>query len=167
MLILGACSRNANSRPEPVFEHLLGRQGQPRGAQVYAVHLSDWKGCSQDPPLPRPRVRVGSGGEGISCQGSLPTWSLPKVSSSFSSFLHPWLLHLGSFSFAVAKGFATLLLSSYYSITLGHAEVPGRIHNLSGPLHVWAGHSLADEIKLCTVWLKRGGWMLLHWFIQW
>jgi len=39
----------------------VGRQGQPRGAQVYAMHLSDWEGWSQDPPLPRPHLRVGSG----------------------------------------------------------------------------------------------------------
>jgi len=39
--------------------------GQPRGAQVYAMYLSDWKRWSQDPPLPRPHLRVGGGGEGI------------------------------------------------------------------------------------------------------
>ena len=40
----------------------MGRQGQPRGAQVYAMCLSDG---SQDPPLPRSHLRVGSGGEGV------------------------------------------------------------------------------------------------------
>ena len=68
------CSRNTKSWPEAVIEHLMGRQGQPRGAQLYAVHLSDQKSWSQDPPLPRPRLRVGSGGEGISCWRFLPTW---------------------------------------------------------------------------------------------
>jgi len=48
-----------------VIEHLVGRQGQPRRAQLHAIHLSDWKGCSQDPPLPRPHLRVGSRGKGI------------------------------------------------------------------------------------------------------
>src|SRR5699024_7847101 len=62
---LGQCSRNAKSCLETVIEHLVGRQGQPRGAQVYAMHLSDWEGCSQDPPLPRPHLRVGSGNESI------------------------------------------------------------------------------------------------------
>ena len=58
-------SRNAKSQLEPVIEHLIGRQGQPRRAQNYAVHLSDQKGQSQDPPLPRPHLRVGSGCKGI------------------------------------------------------------------------------------------------------
>ena len=43
----------------------MGGQGQPRGAQAHAVQLSDQKGCSQDPPLPRPHLRAGSGGKGI------------------------------------------------------------------------------------------------------
>jgi len=33
--------------------------------QCNAVHLSDWKGWSQDPPLPGGHLRVGSGGKGI------------------------------------------------------------------------------------------------------
>ena len=57
------CSRNAKSQFEPVIEHLVGRQGQARGAQVHVMELSDRKGRSQDPPLPRPHLRVGSGGQ--------------------------------------------------------------------------------------------------------
>ena len=38
------CSRNAKSRLETVIEHLVGKQGQPRGAQVHVMQLSDWKG---------------------------------------------------------------------------------------------------------------------------
>jgi len=38
------CSGDAESRPEAVIEHLVRRQGQPRGAQLYAVYLSDEKG---------------------------------------------------------------------------------------------------------------------------
>lgn len=67
------CSGNAKSRPEVVIEHLVGRQGQPRGAQAYAMYLSDRKGWNQDSPLPRPHLRAGSGGEDISCWRSLPT----------------------------------------------------------------------------------------------
>ena len=48
VLIIDCCSGNAKSWPEPVIEHLVGRQGQPTGAQVHAVQLSDWKGWSQD-----------------------------------------------------------------------------------------------------------------------
>uniref|UniRef100_A0A8C9ELT5 Peroxisomal trans-2-enoyl-CoA reductase n=1 Tax=Pavo cristatus TaxID=9049 RepID=A0A8C9ELT5_PAVCR len=35
------------------------------GAQVHAVHLSNKKGWSQDPRLPRFHLRVGSGGKGV------------------------------------------------------------------------------------------------------
>ena len=120
------CIGNAKSWPEAVIEHLVGRQGQRRGAQVHAVHLSNQKGWSQDRPLPTPRLRVGSEGEGISCQRSLPTWGLPKISNSFPSFLHQWLLRLGSLSFAVAKDFVTLLLSSLYIITDFMKEIKAR-----------------------------------------
>jgi len=48
-----------------VIEHLVGRQGQPRGAQVHAVYLSDQKGWSQDAPLPRLHLRAGSGSKAI------------------------------------------------------------------------------------------------------
>ena len=57
ILSLACCSGNAKSWPEPVVEPQVGRQGQPRGVQVHAVHLSYWNGCSQDPPLPRPHLR--------------------------------------------------------------------------------------------------------------
>ena len=50
---------------ETVIEHLVGRQGQPRGAQVHEMFLSDQMRWSQDAPLPRPHLRVGSGGRGI------------------------------------------------------------------------------------------------------
>ena len=49
---------------------------------MYAMNLSDWKGWSQDPPLPRPHLRVGSGGEGDLTGDPY----LPKA-SSFSSFV--------------------------------------------------------------------------------
>ena len=32
---------------------------------MHVMNLSDRKGWSRDPPLPRPHLRVGSGGEGI------------------------------------------------------------------------------------------------------
>jgi len=46
------------------MENLVGKQDQPRGAQVHAILLSDQKGWSQDSPLPRAHLRAGSGGEG-------------------------------------------------------------------------------------------------------
>ena len=61
------CSRNAESQTETVMEHLLGRQGQPRGAQVHAMHLNDGKGWNQDPPLPRPHLRAGRGKTRAAC----------------------------------------------------------------------------------------------------
>ena len=59
------CSRNAKSKPEAVIEHQVGRKGQPRGAQVHAMTLSDWNGCSQDPPLPIPHLSAVSVGKHI------------------------------------------------------------------------------------------------------
>jgi len=44
--------RNAKSWLEALIEHLLGRQGQPKGAQVYAMHLSDQKGRARIHPFP-------------------------------------------------------------------------------------------------------------------
>jgi len=38
------------------------------GGQVQAMLLGDWKGWSQDPPLPRPHLRAGSGDKGISLE---------------------------------------------------------------------------------------------------
>ena len=66
-------SGDAESRPEAVIEHLVRRQGQPRGAQLHAMHLNDWEGWSLDPPLPRLHLRVVRVGENISCRRSLPT----------------------------------------------------------------------------------------------
>ena len=110
-MMVRLCSGNAESRPKTVIEHLVGRQGQARGVQVHAMYLSDWNRWSQDAALPRPHLRVSSGGEGISCWRFLSTWAFPKVSSNFPLFLHLWLLYLGPFSFAVAKGF---VLPCYY-----------------------------------------------------
>ena len=109
---------------EQGFEHLVGRQGQPRGAQVCAMQLSGQKGWNQDPPPPIPHLRVGSGAGGISFWRSLPTWGFLKVSSSFSLFLHLWVLHLGLFLLAVAEDFTTLLLSLHYSITVCIVKKP-------------------------------------------
>ena len=78
------------------------------------MYLSDQKGWSRDPPLSRPHLRVGSGGNSICCRRSLSIWGLPKVSNSFPSFQQTWLLHLSLFSFAIAKVFATSLLLQYF-----------------------------------------------------
>ena len=79
------CSGNAKSFPETVIEHLAGRHGHPRGAQGQAMNLSNWKGWSQNPSLPKPHLRVGSGGKGISCWRSLPTCGLLRVSHFVSA----------------------------------------------------------------------------------
>ena len=63
----------------------MGRQGQPRGAQVHAMHLSDQKGWSQDPPLPRPHLRVGSGGKGGLLEVSVYLW--PSEGKQILSFV--------------------------------------------------------------------------------
>ena len=102
--------------------------------------LSDWKGWNQDPTFPRPHLRVGSGGEGICCWRSLPTWGLPVVSGSFPLFLCLWLLRLGSFWFAVAKDFAILLLSQYF------------------PSHYSITYSLRSEMYLRESMLRYAVW---------
>jgi len=43
----------------------VGKQDQPRGTQVHAMNLSNQKECILAPPLPRPHLRVGSGGESV------------------------------------------------------------------------------------------------------
>ena len=53
------------------------------GAQVHAMYLSEQKGRSQNPHLPRPHLRVGSGGKGISLENPCVTWGLLKVSRFF------------------------------------------------------------------------------------
>ena len=99
------CSRNAESGLEAVIEHLVGRQGQPRGAQVHAMYLGDCKGRSQDPPFPRPHLSVGSGGEDVSSGAPcIPEdfMGLLKVSSFFLLFLCLLLLYLSRSSTATA-----------------------------------------------------------------
>ena len=65
VLSLSGRSGNAKSHLEQVIAHLVGRQGQPRGTQVHTMQLSDREGWSQDLHLPRPHLRVSSGGEGV------------------------------------------------------------------------------------------------------
>jgi len=77
------CSGNAKSRLEAVIEHLLGRPDQQ--CTCHAMHLSDWKGWSQDALLPRPHVRVGSGGEGFLLE--IPAYLRPSESKQLSSFV--------------------------------------------------------------------------------
>ena len=86
-----------------LIEHLVGRQGQPRGAQVYAMQLSDWQGWSQDPPLPSLHLRLGSGGEGVLLE--IPAYLRPSKGKQifFPLCLCPQLLlHLGLSSLAAA-----------------------------------------------------------------
>ena len=63
----------------------MGRQGQPRGAQVHVMYLRDWKGRSQDAPLPRPHLRVGSGSKGISLE--IPVYLRPSKGKQIFFFV--------------------------------------------------------------------------------
>ena len=54
---------------------------------MHAMYVSDWKGWSQDPPLPRPHLRAGNGGEGISLQ--TPVYLMPSKAKQL--FLHFFL----------------------------------------------------------------------------
>lgn len=44
-----------------MIQCLVGKQSQPKRAQVHAIHLSDQKGWILPPPLSRPHLSVGSG----------------------------------------------------------------------------------------------------------
>jgi len=113
------------------------------------MHLSGWKGWVLAPPLPRPHLRVGSPGEGISCWRSLPTWGLLEVSNTFPLFLHLWLLHLGPFSFAVAKDFAALLLSSHCSITETYSKDLWLMYGLLRSCSLKASQVRVTEVESC------------------
>jgi len=52
---------------------------------VYAIHLNDPKGGSQDPPLPRPHLRAGNGGEGILLE--IPVYLRPFKGKQILSFV--------------------------------------------------------------------------------
>ena len=49
------------------------------------MYLSDWKGWSQDAPLPRPHLRVGSGGEGVLLE--IPAYLRPSEGKCLVSFV--------------------------------------------------------------------------------
>jgi len=63
----------------------VGRQGQLRGAQIHAVHLSVWKGWRQNAPLPSPHLRVGNEGKGILLE--IPDYLRPSEGKLLSSFI--------------------------------------------------------------------------------
>lgn len=50
--VIAIHSRNAKSGLEPMIENLVGRQGQPNGVEVQAMHLSDWKAGAMIHPYP-------------------------------------------------------------------------------------------------------------------
>ena len=68
-----------------MIEQLVGRQGQPRGAQVHVMHLSDCTWWSQDPPLSKPHLRVGSRGRGVLLE--IPGYLRPLEGKQLLSFV--------------------------------------------------------------------------------
>ena len=95
------------------MEHLGGRHGQPRAAQVYAMELRAQKGWSQDLPFPSPHLRAGRGGEGILVE--IPAYLRPSNGKQLFFFpLCLWLLRLGLSSFAAAEDIAAPLLSLHF-----------------------------------------------------
>ena len=87
-------------------------EGRASPGQLRCMQCAEWwKGCSQDPPLPSPHLRVGSGGRG-SCWRLLCTWGLLKVSSFFFCLFVfvPTAVALSISSLAASWVFAMLLL---------------------------------------------------------
>ena len=97
--------------------------------QCNAMQLSDWKGCSQAPLLPRPHLRVGSGGKGILLE--IPTYLRPSEGKQLISFISmPTAVafeqiltccSLGPCCSAVVAVLSIVLQSIYFSIV--HVEV--------------------------------------------
>ena len=52
---------------------------------MHVMYLSEWKGWSQDPPLPRSHLRVGRGGKGILLE--IPTHLKPSEGKQILSFV--------------------------------------------------------------------------------
>lgn len=121
-------------------EHLTGKQGQDRGAQMYAMHLSDW---ILVPPLPRLHWSVGSGGEGM-----LPADPcLPEVFWRYvSAFIYSHILccHIWANAHSLLPGILLYCCHccALHCITLGK---PGRY----------------DSSVLRMDYLKR----LMHWVV--
>ena len=144
------CSWNAKSQLEPVIEHLVGRQGQRRGAQVYARR---W---SQDPPLPRPHLKVGSRGEGI----SLEILIYPRPSKGRQFFFLCFCVH------GCCTGVCFCLLQCrvvslcYYCCTF---------HHIIALQHYTYLHSKAwiSALQMSNVWITliETGWVIPQQFI--
>ena len=52
---------------------------------MHAMYLSDWREWSQDAPLPRPHLRVGSGGKGICLE--IPSYLRPSEGKQLLFFI--------------------------------------------------------------------------------
>ena len=109
------CSRNAESWPEAVMEHLVGRQGQPRGAQVHAVLLSG-EGLEPGFTSSRPHLRAGSGGEGI-------LWEIPEYLRPSSG---KQLLSFTFVSVAAVQDFTAMRhCYTFHFVTVAKSEIAG------------------------------------------
>jgi len=83
---------------------------------VHAMHPSDQKGWSQDAAIPRPHLRVGSGGMAVLLE--IPAYLRPSKGMQifFPLFLCPQLLRLGLLSLTAAQDLATLLSLLCFSL---------------------------------------------------
>ena len=52
---------------------------------MHAMYLSDWREWSQDAPLPRPHLRVGSGGKGTLLE--IPAYLRPSKDKQLLPFI--------------------------------------------------------------------------------
>jgi len=111
---------------------------------VQARHLCGWKGWSQDPPLPRPHLRVGSGGKGISPE--ILAYLRPSKGKQLFSFVSTSTapLHWGLSSLTAAWDSTTPLLLLCFP---SHHSITGRFSSFSP-------FCISDNIWMSPVTLK-------------
>ena len=138
--MLDICSGNVKSQLETVIEHLVGSQGQPGGAQVNAMHLSNRKWWSQDLYLPRPHLRFGSRAEGILLE--IPAYLRPSEGKqpfflcfcvhSCCSWAYPLLLRPTTSPpcYYCCAFCSTIVLQGFFSLLDPHRIFAEAIRNL-------------------------------------
>ena len=85
------CMGTAESRPEPLIDHLRQALSQPHGHRWMQFHLSDWKGWSL---APRPHLRADSQERRLSIWKSLSLDSFCEPRTWVSSLFHYFFVNV-------------------------------------------------------------------------